>query len=144
MLWIEYAAQLAHGVERSLGKDRFHVTHLVEPNSMLTGDASAGVNARLHDLSHCLVNSLALGRIIGAVGNVGMKISVAGVEDIANHHAVLLTDGVDGGENLWQLRSRDHRVLNNEVRPEATHRPNRLLSALPQLHSLGVIPCDAH
>src|SRR5438270_11576661 len=65
MLWVEHAAQLAHRVKRSLGEDRLHVTHLVESNAVLTGDASTRRNTRPHARSHRLVYSLAAGRIIG-------------------------------------------------------------------------------
>src|ERR1700730_15435747 len=72
---IEHAAQLAHRVERALGEDGFHVSHLVEPDAVLAGYAAARIDARLHDLGHSLVHSLAFIRIVRAVGDVGMKIS---------------------------------------------------------------------
>ena len=62
---------------------------------MLSGDAPSRIDARPHDLDHRLVHPLALGWIVGAVRNVGVKISIAGVKDIAHHDAVLLADGVN-------------------------------------------------
>src|SRR5450759_1186345 len=87
-LRIEHRAQLAHGVERALGKDGFHVSHLVEPNTVLTRDAAARIDACLHDLGHRLVHSLAFDRIVRAVGDVRMKISVTRVKDVAYDDAV--------------------------------------------------------
>src|SRR3954469_12863422 len=81
---VEDSAQLAHRVERSLGEDRLHITHLVETDAVLPRYAAARGDARLHDLDHRLVYTLALGGIIGTVGDVGMEIPITGVEHVAN------------------------------------------------------------
>src|SRR5205085_11277308 len=90
MVRVEDFAQLAHRVERALGEDRLHVAHLVETDAVLAGYAAAGGDAGLHDLDHRLVHPLALGRIIGAVGDVRVEISIAGVKHVTNEHVVFL------------------------------------------------------
>src|SRR6266481_4621056 len=141
---IEHAAQLAHRVERALGKDRFHVSHLVEPDAVLAGDAAARIDARPHDLGHRLMHSLSFFRIVRAVGDVGMKISITGMKDITNHDTVFLADIANRVEYLRQTRSRDYSILNDQVGCHPPHGPKRLLSSLPQLHPLRIIARHLH
>ena len=90
------------------------------------------------------MDALALGGIVGAVSDVGVQISIAGVKDVAHHHAVSLADRVDGSENLRQLGAWNHGILHDEMRRQTAHRAERLLPALPQLHSLGVVASYSH
>ncbi len=73
-----------------------------------------------------------------------MKISIASVKDVAHHDAVFLADRANGGENIRQARPRNHRVLHDQMRRQASHRSKCLLSSLPELHALRVVARDLH
>ena len=111
---------------------------------MLASDAAAGVDARLHDLSHRLVHALALVGIVRAVGDVGMEIAVTRMENVADQNVMLFTDRVNRLENLRQLGARNHRILDDEVGSKASHGTERLLPPLPELQPLGVVAGDAN
>src|SRR2546423_1414101 len=143
-LRIEHRSQLAHRVERCLVEDGFHVSHLVQADTMLAGYAATRVDARLHDLLHRAMHALALRRIIRAIGNVGVQVAIARVEYIANDDMISVTDLVDRLENLRKLCAGDHSVLHDQVRSETPLCPKGFLAALPQLHSFGFITRDAN
>src|SRR5687768_4237925 len=141
-LGVEHPTQLAHGVERSVAKNSLHVSHLVETDAVLSGDASTSRDARVHDLAHRLVHALALGGIVGAVGNIGVEVAVASVKDVADENAILLADRVDTLENFRQARPGNDGVLYDQVWSQTAHRTERFLPALPQLEPLDVVACN--
>jgi len=100
---------------------------------VLSGDASAGVNARVHDLCHRLVHPLALLRIVRAIRDVGVQVPIPSVKHVAHEDPVLLADGVDRREDLGQTGAGNHRVLNDEMGCKPSHSPKGLLASLPQL-----------
>ena len=100
----------------SAREDQIHVRQLVEPDAVLAGDRAAGVDARRHDLAHRDVHARRLVGVGRVVGDVRVQVAVAGVEHVADLHAMSLRRCVDLGEHLGQLRARHDRVLHDEVR----------------------------
>jgi hypothetical protein len=104
----------------------------------------AGIDAGVHYLLHGEVYALALVGVVGVVGNVRMKISVAGVEDIAYVNAVCRRNSRNRSQHVRETRTRYHRVLYDEMWRQPSHRTERLLPALPKPEPLCLVACNSH
>src|SRR3712207_4398553 len=78
-------------------------------------------------------------RSVVVVEDERVQVAVAGVEDVGDAHAVLLTDLGDPLQDLPELRARDDGVLYVVVVADAAHRRERRLAALPEEGSLCIV-----
>src|SRR6185503_12768469 len=109
---------------------------------MLAGDTPTSSDTSAHNLAHRFMHSLGFVRIVSVVWNVGMKISIACMKDVADRNAISERNLADAGENFSKLRSRNDSILNDEMRSHSAHRSERFLSALPQARTLCIVRGD--
>ena len=99
---------------------------------MLAGDGSPGLHADAHDLLRGPLHPLHLGLVAPVEEDVGVQVSVSGVEDVGDPQVVAFPDARDLRQNVRELRARDGGVLYKQVRGDPAHGAEGLLPALPQ------------
>jgi hypothetical protein len=112
---VEHLTQPAHRGKRIGREDEIHVFDLVEPDAVFTRYRTARRDARRHDLAHRRVNPCLLIRIVCVVSDVRVEISVAGVKYVADRDPLAVGDLANGCENVRQARTRNHRILHDQV-----------------------------
>lgn len=105
----------AHGVESVRCKQLFNIGEFIQPNTMFAGDGSTSGNAESHDFLHGLMDPLRFVGVVGVVGNIGVKISVAGVKNIADVELLFSSNFLNPLKKVSELCSGNHGVLHNEV-----------------------------
>src|SRR5258708_18551140 len=80
---IEDGTQGAHRFERGHTEEAVHVLQLVEPDAVLAGNASAGVDTGLHHLGHGDADARRLVRIVGGVPDVRVQVSITRMKYVA-------------------------------------------------------------
>src|SRR5690606_17942626 len=73
-----------------------------------------------------------------------MNVSIAGVEDVHNPHAVALANFGDPPQYVRQLGPRHHAVLRAVARAQPADGAERLLAALPQFEAFLVVGSLPH
>ena len=111
---------------------------------MFARDGAARVHTDAHDLPHGAIDARGFIGIVGVVADVGMQVAVARMKDIADGHPVPRRDLANLRQHRRELRTRNDRILDDEVRGDASHRAERFLPPLPQPGPIGGIRCDAH
>ena len=104
---VEYLPQAAHCEQRIRGKNELDVSDLVEANSVLAGNGSAGVNTSVHDVAHRPMNPLTFIGIVSVVRDVRMKVSVSRVEDVADCQPIRICDLRNSFQYLREFRPRN-------------------------------------
>src|SRR5262249_51304877 len=103
------------------------------------GNRAAHLRADLHDLGAGGDDARLLTGLAGIVEDVRVEVAVAGMEDVADAQAVRGGDLVDAGQDLRQLRPRDHAVHRQVRGRAAAVGAEGRLAALPQQLPLGLV-----
>ena len=118
-----------------------HRTELLDPDAVLAGERTAGLEARAHDLLSGVEDSRQLGFVAAVVGDVRVQVAVARVEHVGQLEPALVADVGRASYELAQLGARNDDVGDVQVRGDAAHRAEGSLAAGPQALTLvGVAP----
>ena len=108
---IEGAAQQPHRLEIVRRKHPIEIAPLVRSDPVLTTDAAARRQTFLEDGCTQLLHPRLRPRLSGVVKDEGMKIAVAGMEDIGDGQTMIPAQPFDGSQNRWKAASGNHAVL---------------------------------
>ena len=141
---IEGIVDAAHEVEIGVGKKKGHEPGLFHADAVLAGERAADFHAVANDFGGSLHGALELTFVAGIVKNNGMKIAVAGVEDVANVEAVLRADFADATKRLRKLGAGNDSVENVVAGGEAAESAEGVFAAFPEEFALGVVAGEAN
>src|SRR5260221_10874049 len=99
-----------HQIEIRVAKKQWHQFVLFHPHAVLPGQRAAKRNAHTDDFFRGSNRALELFRVARIVKNDWMEIAVAGMKNIADLEAVLLSDRVNLFEDFRELRPRTHSI----------------------------------
>ena len=135
---IEGVAHAVHGGEVGFGEHVAHDALLLSADAVLAGDGAAGVDAELEDLVGEIECALLFAFVGAVVENHGMKVAVAGVEDVGDAQAGLGGHRLHLVEDARERGARDDAVLHDVVGRDAAHGGEGGFAALPDESAFGV------
>src|SRR5438105_14982423 len=98
---------------------------------MFPGDRTTGGDACRHDLRARGFDALPELRIGGVERYVGMQVTVARVEDVADHELVVFRARADRLEDVGHRGARYDGILYQQVAGQPAHRAECLVASLP-------------
>src|SRR2546426_4858975 len=105
IVWIHHRLQRPHHLHRRRSDHFFQQWLLIEPHPMFSRDRSAEFDRGFLHLEHCPFRTAEL-LLVPFIGHViGMKVPVAGVPEVPDHHVVLESDLADPGNELREVRA---------------------------------------
>src|SRR5712692_2250947 len=128
---VERAAHALHRFEVGFRKHHRHELLLFLADAVLAGDRAARLDAEFQNAEGQLLGEALLPGDLAVVEHQGMQVAVAGVEDVGYTQARFRAELFDVAHHLGQRRARDHAVLNDVVRRDASHCGESGLAALP-------------
>src|SRR5437879_6034350 len=128
---IEDLLQATHHVEVVWGENQGHQLIFFDAYAVLARDGAAHFGAPRHYFARGGEHLLGLLRIAGVEKQQGMKVSIPGMKNVADEQAVLLAHRGDEFQHLRKARTRDHAVLDVEIRADASERAEGVLPASP-------------
>ena len=138
-LRIECTVDAAHEIEIGVGEEKRHQFTFFHTDAVLAGEAAADLDAVANDFGGCLHGALELFVVAQIVENDGMKIAVAGMEDVADVESELSTDFLDAAERLRKFRTRDDAVEDVDPRGDAAECAEGILATFPEQLALFVV-----
>ena len=121
-----------------------HLAQLLDAHAVLAGDRAADLDADLEDAAAELLRALELAGLARVVEDARMDVAVARVEDVRDHHAVLLRERVGAIEHVGKAAARDRSIHRVVVGKHRRQRGKRALARFPQPFALDVVGGDAN
>ena len=133
----------AHEGEVRVGEEQRHEFALFHADPVLAGEAAADFDAITDDFGGGFEGAFELFGVARIVENDGVKIAVAGMEDVADVKAELLADFLNAAKSLRKFRAGDDAVEYVDAGGDAAERAESVLAAFPEQIALVVIAGDA-
>src|SRR5438445_8861053 len=132
LLGIENLPEAIHDLQVIIGEQPGHAVFLFQANTVFAAQATTEINAGTEDRFPCLQHALDLLGIALVVQHQRVQIAIASVEDIGNTQTVGGTDLLEPAQGFGQACTRNHAVMRIIIRTQASYRPERLLTPLPE------------
>src|SRR5256884_985286 len=136
---IEGVVDAAHEVEIGVGKRKRHQLGLFHADAVFAGECATNFHAIADDFRGGLHGMFELPPIARIVENDGMKVAVAGVENIANVETISRADLADAAKRLRKFGARNDAVENIVAGSEAAKSAKGVLAAFPEKFAFGVV-----
>src|SRR5882757_1553440 len=98
----------AHQVKVRVREKQGHEFLLFHANPVFAGEAAAHFDAGSDDFGGCFERAFELAGVPRIIENDGVKIPIAGMEDVADAKAKLLTDLLNAAKGLRKFGARNH------------------------------------
>src|SRR6266852_5233305 len=108
LLGIEDLPEAIHDLKVIVGEQPGHAIFLFQPNTVLTAQHAAKIDAGTEDRFPGLQHTLDLLSIALVVQHQRVQIAITSVEDVRNTQTVCGTDLLETPESLGQARTRNH------------------------------------
>jgi len=136
---IEGVVDAAHEVEIGVGEKKRHQLGLFHADAVFAGECATNFHAIADDFRGGLHGMFELPPIARIVENDGMKVAVAGVENIANVETISRADLADAAKRLRKFGARNDAVENIVAGSEAAKSAKGVLAAFPEKFAFGVV-----
>lgn len=140
---IEGVVDAAHEIEIGVGEKERHELRFFHADAVLAGKRAADFDAVTDNFGGGSQGAFELRFVAGIVKNDGMKIPVAGVENVADVKTVVRADFLDAAERLRKFCAGNDAVENVVAGSKAAESAESVFAAFPEEFALGVVASDA-
>lgn len=141
---IEGVVDATHEVEIGVGKKKRHEFGLFHADAVLAGERATDFDAIANDFGGGLHGALELTLVARIVEHDGMKITVSGVEDVADVEAVAAPDFADVAKSLGKFGAGNDTVENIVAGGKPAESAKCVFAAFPEEVAFDVVACEAH
>ena len=141
---VEGGLEGVEGVDLCRSELDAHLVDLFPADPVLAGDRAAYRDAELKDGAAQGLGLLQVALQVGVVEYQGVKVAIAGVEDVGDPQAMDLRKAAHLGQDEGQGLPRDGPVDAVIVGRKSSHGGEGALAARPESSALGLVAGDAH